>query len=101
MSQDVQDYINKIAKELALAQHQSRDREVSGLFKEISANIKSLKNDLTRLERSVGELQEDYKQNVLPNVNTWNKTSENQNKVVWFIILAVIAALLGARGLGL
>lgn len=98
MSEETKSYIDKVAKELMMASHQSRDKEVSGLFREIKGDIKNMKSDLERVELAVIKLQAAYEDNVLPNMKTWNQTSENQNKVVWLIISGFVALLLGVAG---
>lgn len=42
MTRDRREEIKVIAEELALAMHQSRDKEVSGLFAEIRKDLKAL-----------------------------------------------------------
>lgn len=94
MSEDDKKYIRDYLKELSLASHQSKDREVSGLFKEIRAEIRSIRDDLDRLESAIVVLQESYTETVVKNVNTWNLTSERQRKIEWLIISGVVTAAL-------
>lgn len=91
--------IRKLAKELALASHQSRDKEVSGLFREIKSSLNALESDVSSLRKAVEGLESDYKEKILPNVNTWNSTSDNVGRVVWVVVSAVILALLALIGL--
>ena len=64
-------------------------------IREMRSDIKNIRTDLERMELSLKKIQNNYEDQILPNINTWNATSENQNKVVWIVISAVIAALLG------
>lgn len=96
MSQDeTKELIDKVAKELMLASHQSRDKEVSALFKEIRTEIRNMRKDLDSLEQSFKSLEEQ----VVPNIQTWNKTSEGFSRIAWIVITAVLAVFLGALGL--
>lgn len=99
MSTEEKAYIRQLAEELALASHQARDKEVSGLFMDIKRSITGLERDVKDLRVAVEALESDYKSNVLPNIKTWNSTADNQSRVVWIVIGAVIVALLGVIGL--
>lgn len=46
-------YIKEIAQELALAMHQSKDKEVSGLFTEIRNNQENIKAEISSLRDEV------------------------------------------------
>ena len=57
---DQKAYIKSIAQELALASHQAKDRETSGLFQEIRNSIEKVETKLTDLKSSVDSLEASY-----------------------------------------
>lgn len=85
--------------DLVIKAHSSHNKETSGLFAEIKSEIKAIKTDIGRLEVSVISLEKSYKNDVLPNVKTWNDTSANQSKAVWIVMTCVIITLAGVIGL--
>lgn len=95
MSAEEQEYIKKIAQELATASHQSRDREVSGLFKEINNKLDNLERDIKEIRKSVQDLESDYKEKVLPNVKTWDGTAEALKWGIRIVVGILITAIVG------
>lgn len=97
MSQDeTKQYIDQVARELMLASHQSRDKEVSGLFKEIKSDINNMRSDLDRIEGAVVDLQSLYSTEILPNVKSWNSTSANVEWGVRIVMGVLLTAAVGA-----
>lgn len=109
MSTESEQILKKLTEQinnLVLQAHSSKNKEVSGLFSEIKTDIRLIrndfilfKNDLGKLEASVNDLQTSYKTDVTPNLNTWNKTSDNQSRGGWIVITAVILAILVVIGI--
>ena len=56
MTNDTRQYIKEIAQELALASHQSRDKEVSGLFAEIKRDITNLEKTLIGIDFTLKQI---------------------------------------------
>ena len=63
-------------------------------------------NAMARFDERFDRITEDMKEldhyltnEIKPNTNTWNKTSENISKVVWLIVSSVVVALLAVIGL--
>lgn len=65
----------------------------------VKRDIEELKRDLSKLERSLDSFREQYIREVTSNISTWNATSGNINRVVWIVIVSVIAAVLALIGL--
>lgn len=63
MTQENRNYIKEVAKELALAMHQSRDKEISGLFADINKKLKV--NDAQNEQMRATQLAIDEKLDVL------------------------------------
>jgi uncharacterized protein YicC (UPF0701 family) len=97
MSEEKQVEIKAIALELAGAMQQARDREVSGLFKEIKNEIKYLRTDLGKLESSITALEGAYNDEVRPNIKTWNSNADTSKwitRAVGGILIAAIMSLI-------
>lgn len=62
---------------------------------EIKTDVKVMRHDLSNLEKAIDTLQKAYEKEVLPNVNMWNSTANNQSRLVWIVLTAVLVALLG------
>ena len=92
MTQDSRRYIKEIAEELALAMHQSRDKEVSGLFVEIKDDISSLRDEVKVMREQV--------QPIISEAEFWNqfwgRIRKGGNILTWTV--GVIAAILILTG---
>jgi len=99
MSKEQESLIKQIALELAGSMQQGRDREVSGLFRDIKSSIEGLEGDVKGLKKAVQALEADYKTNVLPNIKTWNGAADNQKRGFWTVFGVAVVALLGLIGI--
>lgn len=92
MTQENRNYIKEIAQELALAMHQSRDKEVSGLFAEIKDDISSLRDEVKVMREQV--------QPIISEAEFWNqfwgRIRKGGNVLTWAV--GVIAAALIITG---
>lgn len=91
MSIEEKEYLKKLAQELSAASHQSRDKEVSGLFREIKNDIESMKKDLSHLEDAVYRLEESY--------TSFDKKSVKYDlttQIVFGIVTLMLTTLVGA-----
>ncbi len=92
MNQDNRNYIKEVAQELALAMHQSRDKEVSGLFSEIKDDISSLRDEVKVMREQV--------QPLLSEAEFWNqfwgRIRKGGNVLTWAV--GVVAAILILSG---
>lgn len=104
------DELTKIAESIGLAMQQSRDKEVSGLFKEIKTDIALFRKDFEgavdkmnsrfdQVEEDVSELENYLTNEISPNVYKWNNTSEtyvsDKTWVIRLILGIVITAVIG------
>lgn len=69
------------------------------LIELVQRDISDLRKDLGKLEDSLAEFKKQYTEQVTSNLNTWNATSQNLNRVVWIVITAVILGVLALLGL--
>jgi len=99
--------IRDLAEELSLASHQSKDKEVSGLFKEIKADVRALKTDLAKLELAVVKLENLYSKDILPNLKSWNDVTDNYKddkkwitRLIGGILLTAVLGLILAKNIG-
>ena len=82
------------------------DSEIKEIIKRLDeiqlmrVDIINMRSDLERMELSLKKMQSHYEDQILPNIKTWNATSDNQNKMVWIVVGAVVVGLLGVIGLG-
>lgn len=92
MTQDNRNYIKAVAEELALAMHQSRDKEVSGLFSEIKDDISSLRDEVKVMREQVQPLltEAEFWQQF------WGRIKKGGNVLTWAV--GVIAAALIITG---
>ena len=104
------DELTKIAESIGLAMQQSRDKEVSGLFKEVKTDITLFHKDVDgkvdkiysrfdQVEDDISELKNYLANEILPNVYKWNNTSEtyvsDKTWVIRLILGIVITAVIG------
>ena len=93
------DLIKKIARELALASHQSKDKEVSGLFADIKRRMETIENNLVEVKHDIQKVKELMDDKITPNINSWNSNTETLKWVNRVVITAVILGLLALVGL--
>lgn len=100
----------KYIKELMLAAHQSKDSEYSDLIKDVIRRIDALQihaeqviNEVESLKGAVESLQDFNQTEVLPNVRSWNKTTETVEstvgKLAWILLSLVVGGSLAYLGL--
>lgn len=65
----------------------------------IERDVKDMMRDLDKLDKSIAEFKADYYRDVVPNINSWNATSQNITKIVWVVISAVVVAVLALIGI--
>ncbi len=65
----------------------------------VKRDISDLRKDLGKLEDSLTEFKKQYTKEVTSNLNTWNATSDNLNRVVWIVVGSVIVGVLTLLGL--
>lgn len=101
MTEEARQEVREYIRELQTASHQSREKEISGLFRDINASMDRLflenkrsHEEFLELKKTIEELQRSYTDTVIKNVNMWNSTSERQRKVEWLIISGVVTAAL-------
>ncbi len=92
MTQRDQNYIKEIAQELALAMHQSRDKEVSGLFSEIKDDIGELRKEVETMRSQIQPILSEAEFSR----QFWAKVKTGGNFLTWTV--GVIAAALIALG---
>lgn len=70
-------------------------KSIELLRQDIESFKRDIVRDITKMEASLARLEEQYNREVIPNLKTWNTTSDNVSKVVWLVVGTVITALLG------
>ena len=106
MSPEDQAYIDKVARELSLAQHQAKNSEWSNLIAGVRRDIKALRHETelqhqvtreawAKLEEKVDKLEEV----VIPNARAWNEGVAKQKWIERAVYSAIIVAALTAIGL--
>lgn len=95
MSSEEHEYIKKIAQELATASHQSRDREVSGLFRDINNRIDILINHISGVQSDLEDLRSELK--------TFKKAYNELDKktVKYDLGMTMLFSFFGVAGLAL
>ena len=73
--------------------------ETMSMIKQVKADIDNLTKTVDRLESSVTKYSDKFDEMIAPNVNSWNATSQNQSRVVWIILTALIGGLIALLGL--
>lgn len=96
MTNDTRQYIKEIAQELALASHQSRDREVSGLFVEIKRDITNLEKTLIGIDYTLKQISETvHAQDKLIKANDTRIDELEKNHSAFKTIVATLGTIAG------
>jgi uncharacterized protein YicC (UPF0701 family) len=98
--EDHTELIKQIARELALASHQSKDKEVSGLFADIKRRMETIESNLISVKEDITKIKDLLDDKVTPNINSWNSNTETLKWVNRVVITAVILGILALIGIG-
>lgn len=93
MSLEEERLIKKIANELAGSMQQGRDKEVSGLFRDLKKDIQAIRNDLNRLEDTVKRYESIVESHKLIEYKV-DAVTDNQKWVVRALIGGIIGIVL-------
>lgn len=96
MTNDTRQYIKEVAQELAFASHQSRDKEVSGLFVEIKRDITNLEKTLIGIDFTLKQISETmHHQDKLINSNESRIDELERNHSAFKTVVATLGTIAG------
>lgn len=110
MQPDDREYIRKYMDEQVLAAQQSRDREVSSLFRDLKTDLQLFRKDFDiavetinrkfdRLQEDINNLESYIDQEIAPKVSLWNMTTDDIKNIKRIVTGALVLAALAAIGL--